>query len=133
MTSPNRIVAIVFGALYLIIGALGFTVTTSVGWFDTSGALLFGFLELNLLHNAVHLVVGLVLLLAGLKSAGVSRATNPIVGTAFLAVGIAGLFVIGTPFNILAINAGDTVVNFATAATLLLVGLGAERSAATAN
>jgi hypothetical protein len=133
MTSPNRIVAIVFGALYLIIGALGFTVTTSVGWFDTSGALLFGSLELNLLHNVVHLVVGLVLLLAGLKSVGVSRATNPIVGTAFLAVGIAGLFVIGTPFNILAINAGDTVVNFATAATLLLVGLGAERTAATAN
>jgi hypothetical protein len=121
-------VAAIAGAFYVILGAAGFAVTGSVGFVQTTGALLFGVFELNGLHNVVHLAVGAVLLVAATRRVPVARTINAIVGAAFFAVGLVGLFIIGGDLNILAINGGDEVLNFATAALLLLVGLGAEAS-----
>jgi len=42
-------------------------------------------------------------------------------------LGLAGLFVIGTGVNVLALNGADNVVHFASAVLLLAVGLGADR------
>jgi hypothetical protein len=127
-TSPNRLLAAIAGVLYVIIGALGFTVTSGVGFFAPTGALLFGVFELNGFHNVVHLAIGAVLLVAATRRGAVARRCNQILGSALLAVGLVGLFLIGTELNILAINGGDEVLNFATAAVLLLVGFGAETS-----
>lgn len=41
-SSPNRIVATVFGAVYLLVGLLGFAVTGGVGFIATEGGLLLG-------------------------------------------------------------------------------------------
>jgi hypothetical protein len=128
--SPNRLLAAIAGALYVIIGALGFIVTNGVGFFASSGALLFGVFELNGFHNVVHLAVGVVLLFAATRRGTVARRFNEVVGSAFLAVGLVGLFLIGTEYNFLAINGGDEALNFATAAVLLLVGFGAEATLA---
>jgi hypothetical protein len=121
-------IAALAGAFYVILGAAGFAVTGGVGFAQTTGALLLGVFELNGLHNVVHLAVGIVLLVAATRRVPVARTINTIVGAAFLAVGLVGLFLIGGDLNILAINGGDEVLNFATAALLLLVGLGAETS-----
>jgi hypothetical protein len=121
-------IAAIAGAFYVILGAAGFAVTGGVGFAQTTGALLLGVFELNGLHNVVHLAVGIVLLVAATRRVPVARTINAIVGAAFLAVGLVGLFIIGGDLNILAINGGDEVLNFATAALLLLVGLGAETS-----
>jgi hypothetical protein len=67
-------------------------------------------------------------LVAATRRGAVASRFNQILGSAFLAVGLVGLFLIGTELNILAINGSDEVLNFATAAVLLLVGFGAETS-----
>jgi hypothetical protein len=125
--SPNRLLAIVFGIAYLLIGGAGFFVTSGVGFFDTSGGLLLGIFEVNLLHNVAHVVIGAALLIAGLSGVRAAKTVNGVIGAAYLVLGLVGLFVVGSPFNILAINGADNVLHFGSAALLLAVGLGAER------
>lgn len=130
--STNRLLSVVFGAVYILIGLLGFTVTSGVGFFGTTGGLLLGIFELNAFHNVAHLLIGAALLIAGLSSVRAAKTVNTIVGAAYLLLGIVGLFLTGTPLNILALNAPDHVLHFASAAVLLVVGLGAGKSVRTA-
>jgi hypothetical protein len=102
-SSPNRLLATIFGAVYLVVGLLGFTATAGVGFFDTSGGLLLGLFEVNIFHNVAHLLIGAALF-------------------------IAGMFLVGSSFNILAINAADNVLHFGSAVILLAVGLGTEKT-----
>ncbi|WP_213815305.1 DUF4383 domain-containing protein [Glaciihabitans sp. dw_435] len=126
--SPNRLLATVFGAVYILVGILGFTATSGVGFFDTSGGLLLGIFEVNILHNVAHLLIGAALLIAGLSSVPAAKGVNTTIGAAYLLLGIVGLFLVGSSANILAINAADNVLHFASAAVLLAVGLGAEKA-----
>lgn len=118
MSSPNRLIAIVFGAAYLLIGGAGFLVPPE--------GLLLGLFEVNLPHNVVHVVIGAALLMAGLSGARPAKTVNGVVGALCLALGLVGLFVVGTPFNVLAINGADNVLHFGSAVLLLAVGVGAE-------
>lgn len=129
--SPNRLLATVFGVAYLLIGLLGFTVTGGISFFDTSGGLLLGLFEVNVFHNVAHLVIGAALLIAGLSNVAAARGVNIGIGTVYLLLGIAGLFLVGSEFNILAINEADNVLHFASAAVLLAVGLGADKKVRT--
>ncbi|MBN9239359.1 MAG: hypothetical protein BGO97_06690 [Micrococcales bacterium 70-64] len=125
--SPNRLLGVIFGAVYVLIGVLGFTVTSGTGFFATSGGLLLGIFEVNVFHNVAHILIGAALLLAGISRVSAAKTVNSVVGFAYLVLGLAGLFLVGTAFNILAINAADNVLHFASAALLLAVGLGADR------
>ena len=57
-TSTNRLVATVFGAVYLLVGLL----------------IIFA---VNPLHNIIHLAIGAALLIAGLKSVPAARSDKP--------------------------------------------------------
>ena len=127
--SPNRLLGVVFGAVYVLIGVLGFTVTSGVGFFATSGGLLLGVFEVNVLHNVLHILIGAALLIAGLSTVRAARTVNSVVGAAYLVLGLAGLFLVGSALNILAINVADNVLHFGSAAVLLAVGLGADKTA----
>lgn len=127
--SPNRLLGTVFGAVYILVGLLGFTATAGVGLFDTSGGLLLGIFEVNVFHNVAHLLIGAALLIAGLSNIPAAKATNTAVGAAYLLLGIVGLFLVGTSLNILALNGADNVLHFASAVVLLGVGLGSDRNA----
>ena len=129
--SPNRLLATVFGAVYLLVGLLGFTVTGGVDFFATEGGLLLGLFEVNIFHNVAHLLIGAALLIAGLSNVRAAKGANITVGAAYLLLGIIGLFLIGSPANILAINAADNVLHFASATVLLAVGLGADKNVRT--
>jgi len=83
--------------------------------------------EVNIFHNIAHLLIGAALLISGLSNVRAAKAANITVGTAYLLLGIVGLFLIGSPANILAINAADNVLHFASAAILLAVGFGADK------
>ncbi|MCU1417041.1 MAG: hypothetical protein JWP32_1215 [Schumannella sp.] len=134
-TSPNRLLATIFGIVYVLVGIAGFFVTSGVGFFDTSGGLLLGIFEVNIFHNVAHLLIGAALLIAGLSGVRPAKTVNSVIGAAYLLLGIVGLFIVGSAFNILAINGADNVLHFGSAVLLLAVGLGAERgtrSAATA-
>src|SRR6186997_1525164 len=77
--SPNRIVATVFGAVYVLVGLLGFAVTGGVGFIATEGGLLLGIFEVNPLHNIAHLLIGAALLIAGIVSATAAKTVNIVV------------------------------------------------------
>ncbi|BDV31750.1 DUF4383 domain-containing protein [Microbacterium terricola] len=127
-SSPNRLVGTIFGAVYLLVGLLGFAVTGGVGFIATEGGLLLGIFEVNPLHNVAHLLIGAALLIAGLASVRAAKATNVTVGTAYLVLGVVGFFLVGTSLNILALNTFDHFLHLASALVLLGVGLAADRS-----
>ncbi|WP_411720647.1 DUF4383 domain-containing protein [Mycetocola sp.] len=127
-TSPNRLLAAVFGAVYLVVGLLGFAVTGGVGFIATEGNLLLGLFAVNPLHNIAHLLIGAALLIAGLSNVAAARSVNTIVGAVYLLLGIVGFFLVGTAFNILALNTADHFLHLASAIVLLGVGLAADKS-----
>ncbi|MFP3463575.1 DUF4383 domain-containing protein [Arthrobacter globiformis] len=129
--SPNRLVATVFGAVYLLVGLVGFAVTSGVGFFATEGANLIIF-EINPLHNVIHLAIGAALLYAGVRDIQLSRTVNTAVGAVYLLVGILGLFLLSSPLNIIALNGADNVLHLASAVLLLGVGLSLDKVPATA-
>lgn len=126
-SSPNRLVATIFGAVYLVVGALGFAVTGGVGFIATEGGLLLGIFEVNPLHNIAHLLIGAALLIGGLKSVTAAKAVNIVVGAVYLLLGVVGFFLVGTALNILALNTFDHFLHLVSALVLLGVGLAAER------
>lgn len=127
-SSPNRLVATVFGAVYLLVGLLGFAVTGGVGFIATQGGLLLGIFEVNPLHNIAHLLIGAALLVAGLANARAAKGVNTTVGAVYLLLGIVGFFLVGTAANILALNVPDHFLHLASAVVLLGVALGTERN-----
>ncbi|MBZ4487668.1 DUF4383 domain-containing protein [Microbacterium sp. cx-55] len=126
-SSPNRIVATIFGAVYLLVGALGFAATSGVDFIATEGGLLLGIFEVNPLHNIAHLLIGAALLVAGLSSVRGAKSVNVTIGAVYLLLGIVGFFLAGTAANILALNTADHFLHLASALVLLGVGLGTER------
>ena len=127
-TSPNRLVATIFGAVYLLVGLLGFAFTGGVGFVATQGGLILGIFEVNPLHNVAHLLIGAALLIAGLTRVAAAKAVNITVGAVYLLLGIVGFFLVGTGANILALNTPDHFLHLVSAIVLLGVGLGAERT-----
>lgn len=127
-TSPNRLLGTIFGAVYIVVGLLGFIVTGSVGFVATKGALLIGVFEVNPLHNVAHLLIGAALLIGALSSVMAAKAVNTTVGAVYLVLGIVGFFITGTTLNILALNTSDHFLHLASAIVLLGVGLAADKS-----
>lgn len=127
-TSPNRLVATIFGAVYLLVGLLGFAVTGGVSFFATDGGLLLGIFAVNPFHNVAHLLIGAVLLIGGLSSAKAAKGVNITIGAAYLLLGVVGFFLVGTALNVLALNTFDHFLHLASALVLLGVGLGTERA-----
>lgn len=100
----------VFGVILVIVGILGFIPNPVVG----SGA----FLETDFLHNLVHLVLG-VALLVWPNTMGVR-----IVGAVFLVVAILGfLGGTGRVLSFLTVNSADNWLHLVLGAVLLAVGL----------
>ena len=127
-SSPNRLVAAIFGAVYIVVGLLGFAVTAGIPFISTDGGLLLGIFEVNPLHNIAHLLIGGALLAGGLVSTRAAKTVNVIVGATYLLLGIVGFFLVGTPLNILALNTADHFLHLASAIVLVGVGLAADRS-----
>jgi len=132
LSSPNRLTAVIVGALYLVSGVAGFFVSAGIPVFAATGRLLLGIFSVNPAGSAVDILLAAALIIAGLSTVAAAKTANAVAGTAFLVLGIAGLFVIGTGFNLVALNGADNVVHFASSVVLLAVGLGAERSVTTA-
>ena len=127
-TSPNRLLGTIFGAVYLLVGLLGFAVTGGIGFFATKGGLLLGSFEVNPLHNIAHLLIGAALLIAGLSSVTAAKGVNTTVGAVYLLLGIVGFFLMGTNLNILALNTADHFLHLASAIVLFGVGFAADKS-----
>lgn len=115
--TPGQIFALVFGAVYLLVGILGMFVSTSVDKADTLIAF-----DVNLIHNIVHLAVG-ALWLAGSRTAAGAKTVNLIIGVVYLLVAILGFAEVGLLEDLLAkVNPADNVLHLVSGALALYFG-----------
>lgn len=117
--SMVQIVALAFGAVYLAVGVLGLIPFFGGSYTQTDNNLL-GLVPINLLHNIVHLVIGLAGLAAATTVAA-SKRFGQIFGVVLLALGVVGIFV-GNPFNLVPIGGFDIAIHLATGAILAYFG-----------
>jgi hypothetical protein len=127
--STVQIVALVFGAIYLAAGILGFLPFLGGSYTQTSSALL-GLFDVNLLHNLVHVVIGI----AGLAAASSlpnSRRFCQVVGVILLLLGVIGI-PLPSPLGLLHIGGLDIALHLVTGAVLAYFGFAAPVSTRTA-
>ena len=127
--STVQMVALVFGAIYLAAGILGFLPFLGGSFTQTSSALL-GLFNVNLLHNLVHVVIGIAGLAAASSLAN-SRTFCQVVGVILLLLGVIGIFV-ASPLGLLYIGGLDIGLHLVTGAVLAYFGFAAPVSTRTA-
>ncbi len=121
-TDLGQKAALAIGAVYTLIGLLGFAVTGFDDFAEKTGETLLGF-EINPLHNIVHLVIGI---------AGLAMWWRPVLARTFgwmLFVGYGATFFYGLAVagqeegNILSINVADNFLHLASALAGLAIAL----------
>ncbi|MBL8924617.1 MAG: DUF4383 domain-containing protein [Pseudonocardia sp.] len=125
--SVNGVVALAFGAVFVVVGLAGFLVSGGHPAVGPSGAALLGLFQVNVLHNVVHLVIGAVLIAAALRGDRPARTANRAVGVLYLVLFVAGLFLVGTGLNLVALNASDNILHLVLGIALAGVGFGVDR------
>src|SRR5713226_7264095 len=112
-----KTLAILFGVVFLAIGILGFVPGI------TKDEMLLGIFMVNTVHSVIHIVSGVVFLLAGMGGAGASRMWFQIFGLIYAVVAIMG-FVVGNGmiFNLISNNTADTWLHVVLAVVMLLIG-----------
>ncbi|MDQ4036502.1 MAG: DUF4383 domain-containing protein [Chloroflexota bacterium] len=116
-----RTVAAVFGAIYLLVGLVGFVLTSP----------LLGLFEVNALHNIVHIVLGAILLYGSTSYAAAIQTTRG-VGAVLLVLGVLG-FITPDGFGLVPLGGNDIWLHLATGAILLATGfMATDQASATA-
>ena len=85
MMALSRLYALVLGAIYLLVGLVGFVVAPGL---ETRPLVIF---DINLAHNLVHLALGVAGLAAYFGGFGTSRLYAQVVGMVLLVVALAGV------------------------------------------
>ena len=120
-------VALIFGVIYFLVGVLGFIGpligTSSFITITQDKHALLGLADINLLHNLMHLAIGLAGLAAA-SSVANSRTFCQVVGVILLMVGLLGIFV-GNLFGILPLAGFDIPLHLVTGAVLAYFGFAA--------
>lgn len=118
-----RTVAAVFGAVYLLVGLLGFVLLTG-----GEGDLL-GLFPVNALHNIVHVLLGAILLYGATSTPAAIMSLRG-VGGVLLLLGILG-FIIPDGLDLVPLGGNDIWLHLATGAILLAAGFMDSREATT--
>jgi hypothetical protein len=130
-----QIASMVVGAVFLLVGVLGFIpgITTN---YDSLGlathhseALLFGVFQVSVMHNLVHLAFGIVGVVAG-RSPRASRGFLIIGGIVYLVLFLYGLIVpMNSAANFVPVNTADNVLHAVLGAGMIVLGLVLGRTA----
>jgi preprotein translocase subunit Sss1 len=115
-----RTVAAVFGAVYLLVGIVGFVLTSP----------LLDLFEVNALHNIVHIVLGAILLYGAMSTAAAVQSARW-VGALLIVLGIVG-FISADGFGLVPLGGNDIWLHLATGAILLATSFMGSEAAATA-
>ena len=126
-TNYNRLLAMVFGWVLLVVGILGFIPGITVnGPGPVTGhsappARVIGIFEVNVLHSVVHVLSGVVLLAGAYMMAGANARTyNLVLGVVYVVVFLAGLLVAPIA-NLVAIDTADNALHLLLGVVLLAV------------
>jgi len=118
--TPPQLLALVFGAVYLLVGIVGFFWTGGSHFADRGGDdMLIGLFMVNPLHNIVHILVGIAGLALARTLEG-ARTYGWVLFVGYAAVSVYGFIAAGKSWDFLAINTADNVLHVVTA----LIGLG---------
>ncbi|MGY1601445.1 DUF4383 domain-containing protein [Geodermatophilus sp. SYSU D00815] len=126
MTWP-QLASLVIGAIYTLIGIIGFFVTGFDDFAADTGESLLGFM-VNPLHNIVHLVVGIAGLVLSRSLSG-ARTYGWVLVVGYGAAFVYGLFAVGETWDFLALNWADNILHLVTALLGAAIALGPVRSA----
>lgn len=112
-------IAVIFGLVMAAIGVLGFIPSM------TPGNLLLGYFAVNTAHNLIHLLTGILAILAGLSSTGAAIWFFRLFGIAYALFALHGFAYGSAPIlDVVANNAADTWLHTAIAAVALVLGFG---------
>ena len=129
MTWPQQ-VAMVFGAIYTLVGLIGFFITGFDNFFGHTGESLAGFM-INPMHNLVHIVVGVAGLALARTLAG-ARTYGWLLAAGYGAAFVYGLFAVGQDWDFLNLNWADNILHLVTAVVGVVIALGKVNGVATA-
>ena len=127
---PAQWLALAIGAVYTLVGIVGFFITGFSGFAAPEGELLLGVFEINPLHNIVHLIIGV----AGLALSNrldSARKFGWLLAAGYGLTFLYGLFVANSdePTNFLALNQGDNWLHLVSALAGLAIALWPARQA----
>jgi hypothetical protein len=133
MTWPQML-ALAFGAIYLLIGIIGFFITGFENFFGNEagtphhvGENLLGFM-INPMHNVVHILIGVAGLVLARTLSG-ARTYGWLLAVGYGAAFLYGLFAVGKEWDFLNLNWADNILHLVTAAVGLVIALGPVRTA----
>jgi hypothetical protein len=136
MTWP-QLLATAFGAIYLLIGVIGFFITGFEDFFGNEagtphhvGENLLGFM-INPMHNVVHILIGVAGLLLARTLAG-ARTYGWLLAVGYGAAFLYGLFAVGEEWDFLNLNVADNVLHLLTALVGVVIAVGPVRTAVSA-
>jgi Domain of unknown function (DUF4383) len=118
-SSTVQAAALTFGLIYLLAGLLGFLPVLGGSGGLTNRAL-FGIFQVNLLHNLVHIVIGIAGLAAASSTAN-SRTFGQVVGVILVLLGVIGLFN-ANPLGLLYIGQADIALHLVSGGILAYFG-----------
>lgn len=110
-----RILAILVGIALVFVGVAGF-----LPQFMTDG-LLFGYFQVDSLHNLFHLVTGVIAILSA-SSAGMASWFFKLFGLIYLAIGAAGFYYQGD-LTMMQMNEADNILHIAVGVVFLYFGV----------
>lgn len=129
-------VALAVGAVFLLVGILGFVpgITTNTEMLSMaghhSGAMLLGIFQVSVLHNVVHLLFG-VLGLTLWRNAKMAKGFLVVGGIVYLALGFYGVFIDqASAANFVPVNMADNILHFGLGIGMAGLGLALGRGTA---
>jgi Domain of unknown function (DUF4383) len=130
MTVMTKTFGMLLGFVFLAIGILGF-----VGRVTTTGAdgmpMLLNTFMVNPLHSGIHIVSGVVLLLASVSGAKAARMWFQIFGVIYALLAVMGLVIgNGMIFNLISNNTADIWLHVVLAVVMLAIGFGTPKQTA---
>jgi hypothetical protein len=114
-----KTLAWVFGVVFLVVGLLGLFQNPILGIFATDG-----------LHNTVHLLTGVVGVIAALSGEKGSKLYLQVFGVVYALVAVLGFFGGTSILGLITTNVADNILHAVVAAVLLWGGFGKMRQGA---
>ena len=125
--TPGQLYALVIGAVYLLVGILGFFVASEFTKGSADDQLII--FRLNHLHNLIHIVLG-VGWLAASRTAAAAKSVNLLFGVVLLLVailGFTGIDLMHTLLNITESTDPDNFLHLVTGGLAIYLGTAGDR------
>lgn len=114
-----KALAVLFGIILLAVGVLGFVPGAM------PNGLLLGYFQVNAAHNAVHILTGIIALLAGFSGSVSSLWFFRLFGIIYVLFAIHGFIYGDAPIlGMVANNGADTLLHLAIGVVALFIGFG---------